>query len=54
MKSPPTALRAALAGQLDLRDDQKVLHQSLEEEKQADALLTHLAKGEVNPDALAA
>jgi ferritin-like metal-binding protein YciE len=45
---------AALAGQLDLRDDQKLLHQSLEEEKQADALLTKLAKGEVNRDAIAA
>jgi ATP-dependent DNA ligase len=28
---------AALAGQLDLRDDQQMLHESLEEEKQADA-----------------
>jgi ferritin-like metal-binding protein YciE len=45
---------AALAGQLDLRDDQKMLHASLEEEKQADAVLTDIAKGEVNPDALAA
>src|SRR5467141_5147713 len=45
---------AALAGQLDLRDEQKMLHLSLEEEKQADALLTRLAKREVNPDALAA
>jgi ferritin-like metal-binding protein YciE len=45
---------AALAGQLDLRYDQQMLHESLEEEKQADARLTKLAKGEVNPDALAA
>jgi ferritin-like metal-binding protein YciE len=45
---------AALAGQLDLRDEQKMLHLSLEEEKQADALLTRLAKGEVNRDAVAA
>ena len=45
---------AALAGQLDLRADQKLLHNSLEEEKQADALLTQLAKLEVNPDAVAA
>jgi ferritin-like metal-binding protein YciE len=45
---------AALAGQLDLRAEQKVLHRSLEEEKQADILLTKLAKAEVNPDALAA
>ncbi len=44
---------AALAGQLDLRDDQQMLHESLEEEKQADVRLTKLAKGEVNPDALA-
>lgn len=44
----------ALAGQLELRDDQKMLHESLEEEKRADAVLTQLAKGEVNPDALAA
>jgi ferritin-like metal-binding protein YciE len=42
-----------LAGELDLRDDQ-MLHESLEEEKQADVRLTKLAKGEVDPDALAA
>jgi ferritin-like metal-binding protein YciE len=45
---------AALAGQLELRDDQMLLHDSLLEEKEADALLTDIAKGEVNPDALAA
>jgi len=45
---------AALAGQLELRDDQRMLHDSLEEEKQADLVLTELAKGEVNPDAVAA
>jgi ferritin-like metal-binding protein YciE len=45
---------AALAGQLDLRDEQRMLHESLEEEKEMDVLLTELAKGEVNPDALAA
>ncbi len=45
---------AALAGQLDLRDEQKMLHLSLEEEKRTDALLTQLAKREVNPHALAA
>ena len=45
---------AALAGQLDLRDDQQALHDSLEEEKKADALLTQLAKDEVNRDAIAA
>jgi ferritin-like metal-binding protein YciE len=45
---------AALAGQLDLRDDQKMLHKSLEEEKRTDTLLTQLAKATVNPDAVAA
>jgi ferritin-like metal-binding protein YciE len=45
---------AALAGQLDLRDDQYLLHKSLEEEKEADMMLTRLAKAEVNRDALAA
>lgn len=45
---------AALAGQLELRPEQKVLHRSLEEEKKFDIVLTKLAKGEVNPDALAA
>jgi ferritin-like metal-binding protein YciE len=45
---------AALAGQLNLRDEQRQLHESLEEEKKADLLLTQLAKGEVNRDALAA
>jgi ferritin-like metal-binding protein YciE len=42
---------AALAGQLDLRDDQKTLHQTLEEKKGVDAFLTRLAKGDVNPRA---
>jgi ferritin-like metal-binding protein YciE len=45
---------AALAGQLDLRDDQRMLHDSLEEERKTDAALTKLAKGEVNQDAAAA
>jgi ferritin-like metal-binding protein YciE len=45
---------AALAGQLNLRDDQKILHESLEEEKKADTMLTQLAKGEVNRAAQAA
>lgn len=45
---------AALAGQLDLRDDQKQLHAILEEERRADKLLTDLAKAEVNHDAAAA
>lgn len=45
---------AALAGQLELREDQKMLHASLEEEKKSDALLTSLAKREVNRAAQAA
>jgi ferritin-like metal-binding protein YciE len=45
---------AALAGQLNLRDEQKMLHLSLEEERQADLLLTELAKREVNRHAVAA
>lgn len=45
---------AALAGQLDLRDDQKQLHTILEQERLADKLLTNLAKAEVNHDAAAA
>jgi ferritin-like metal-binding protein YciE len=45
---------AALAGQLGLRDEQKMLHMSLEEEKQVDIALTQLAKREVNRNALAA
>jgi len=45
---------AALAGQLELRDDQRTLFETLEEEKKADALLSELAKGGVNQDALAA
>jgi ferritin-like metal-binding protein YciE len=43
---------AALAGQLDLHDEQGMLHESLEEEKEADALLTMLAKGGMNQDAI--
>ena len=45
---------AALAGQLDYRDDQRLLHLSLQEENDTDMLLTRLAKIEVNQDALAA
>jgi ferritin-like metal-binding protein YciE len=45
---------AALAGQLDLRDEQRMLHRSLDEEREIDVLLTRIAKREVNPDALAA
>ena len=44
---------AALAGQLGLRDEQRMLHESLEEENKGDALLRMLAKGEVNQDAVA-
>jgi ferritin-like metal-binding protein YciE len=44
---------AALAGQLDLREDQKQLHAILEEERRADKLLSELAKSEVNHDAAA-
>jgi ferritin-like metal-binding protein YciE len=43
---------ASLAGQLDLRDDQRLLHESLKEEKEADAELTELAKSEVNQAAV--
>jgi ferritin-like metal-binding protein YciE len=45
---------AALAGQLDFREDQKQLHAILEEERRADKLLTDLAKAEINHDAAAA
>ncbi len=45
---------AALAGQLDLREDQGLLHESLEDEKEVDFMLTRLAKREVNRDAIAA
>jgi ferritin-like metal-binding protein YciE len=45
---------AALAGQLDFRDDQVLLHESMEEAKEIDFRMTRLAKGEVNQDALAA
>jgi ferritin-like metal-binding protein YciE len=47
-------MAAALAGQLNLRDEQKMLHRSLEEEREFDAVLTRLAKREINRDALAA
>jgi ferritin-like metal-binding protein YciE len=45
---------AALAGQLGWRDDQRLLHQSLDEKKRADAELTQLAEDEINPAAAAA
>ena len=44
---------AVLAGQLDLHDEQGMLYESLEEEKEADVLLTMLAKGEVNRGSIA-
>jgi ferritin-like metal-binding protein YciE len=44
---------AALAGQLDFREDQKQLHAILEQERRADKLLTDLAKAEINHDAAA-
>jgi ferritin-like metal-binding protein YciE len=47
-------IAAAFAGQMGLRDDQDTLHESLEEEKRADFMLSQFAKREVNPDALAA
>jgi ferritin-like metal-binding protein YciE len=39
---------------VDLRDEQKMLHRSLDQEREIDELLTQIAKREVNPDALAA
>jgi ferritin-like metal-binding protein YciE len=42
---------AALAGQLDLREDQRLLQEALEQERKADQLLTLVAKRVVNPDA---
>ena len=45
---------AALAGQLNLRDERKMLHLSLKEEKRVDGRLTELAKRQVNANALAA
>jgi len=45
---------AALARQLKLPDDEKILRACLDEEKEADASLTVLAESEVNRDAKAA
>ena len=42
---------AALAGQLDLLEDQRLLHEALEQERKADRLLSVVAKKVVNPDA---
>ena len=47
-------IAAAFAGQLGLRDDENALHDSLEAEKRADAMLNLFAKREVNPNAVAA
>jgi ferritin-like metal-binding protein YciE len=47
------AVVASLAGRQELRDDQWLLHASLEEGKQTDAELTKLAKREANRDAVA-
>jgi hypothetical protein len=48
------ALSSPQFGQLDMRDDQKMLHQSFDEEKNNDVMLAQLARREVNRDALAA
>jgi hypothetical protein len=45
----PYGTAAALAGQLDLRNDQRMLYESLEEEKRADALLTNACQGRGEP-----
>jgi ferritin-like metal-binding protein YciE len=45
---------AALAGQLGLRDDQRVLLASADDAKRIDLLLSDIAEEVVNPDALAA
>ncbi len=45
---------AALAGQLDRRDDQKVLHQAVDAMRSADAEFTAIAKRSINPSAVAA
>jgi hypothetical protein len=42
------------AGQLNLRDEQKMLHLSLKEGKRVDGQLTELANRQVNANALAA
>lgn len=43
---------ATMAGMMGRDDEQKVLHQSLEEEKMTDAKLTELAKSVINKEAL--
>ena len=45
---------ATYAKGLGREDDARTLHTILEQEKKADALLTQIAKGIVNPDALSA
>ena len=42
---------AALAGQLDLFDDQRLLHDACEAERRADQLLSVVARKVINPDA---
>lgn len=44
---------AALAGPLGLRKDPRSLHQTLKQQERSDAVLTDIAKGEVNRDAAA-
>lgn len=45
---------AALAGQLGRREEQRALHECLDEERAMDRALTELAKGGINQHALAA
>jgi ferritin-like metal-binding protein YciE len=45
---------AALAGQLGLREDQRLLHRNAEEAKRLDEAPTRFAKGTLNPYALSA
>jgi ferritin-like metal-binding protein YciE len=48
------AYGSALARQLRLPDDEKMLRETLDEENETDASLTVLAESEVNRDARAA
>jgi ferritin-like metal-binding protein YciE len=45
---------AAFAAQLGLREDQRLLHRTLEEAKRLDETLTRFAMGTLNPCALSA
>jgi hypothetical protein len=47
-------INLAVEGSLLDAYSQKILHRSLDEEREIDVLLTRIAKTEVNPDALAA